>query len=287
MLTDPYVIFAQTRQYWEAARYPAQLSYTVVVTATRAGKPSVAHYHLYYDAVANHVSVRAVSDEEIAHPYTPHGINVIFSPFGGRIPLSSPEQTFDYLGVPVLAPNYSFGISTYVPHATYENSDELVAEIRREFHDPGPRRPASGLKTIANIDVVRRSYVISLIGLAEVDGHTDYELQLQPLRDPGRYRLRKVWVNALSFATDKLASQGNFTQGGMTGIPWTVSFRQAGNAPYIASESTSVPFTLDRRSYDSATVEFQDVTGARIPGIMQISSFAVNDWTGVPPLTEP
>ncbi len=290
ILNDPYAIFAAARTRWETARYPAQLSYTVGVTVSRRGVTSQAHYHSYYDSLVNRINVTAVSDEEIAHPYTPHGINVFFSPFGAHIPLSSPEHTFDYLGVPVLAPNYSFGISTYVPHSPDANSAELVAEIRREFCDPPPiRKPAphSGLKIIASIDVIRRSYIITLNGVTALNGHRDYDLTLRPIRDPGRYRLRQLWIDTGSFATDKLVSQGNFTQGGMTGVRWTVLFRAVDGVQYVASEHTEQPFVVTRRAYDWATVAFADITSNRIPPIMQISDFAVNEQSGVPPLTEP
>jgi hypothetical protein len=290
ILNDPYAIFAVARTHWEIANYPSQLSYTVGVTVTRHGVTSEAHYHSYYDSLVNRVNVTAVSDEEFAHPYTPHGISVFFSPFGAHIPLSSPEHTFDYLGVPLLAPNYSFGISTYVPHNPDANSAKLVAEIRREFCDPPPVKspaPDSGLKTIANIDVVRRSYIIMLNGITALNGHKDYDLTLRPIRDPGRYRLRQLWIDTGSFATDKLISQGNFTDGGMTGVQWTVLFHQVNGVSYLTSERTEQPFVISRRSYDSATIAFTNITPKRIPSITQISDFAINEQSGAPPLTEP
>jgi hypothetical protein len=290
ILHDPYAIFAAARTHWEIANYPSQLSYTVGVSVSRRGVTSEAHYHSYYDSLVNRVNVTAVSDEELAHPYTPHGISIFFSPFGAHIPLSSPEHTFDYLGVPLLAPNYSFGISTYVPRDPDANSAELVAEIRRDFCDPPPVKrpmPDSGLKTIANIDVVRRSYIITLNGITALNGHKDYDLTLRPIRDPGRYRLRQLWIDTGSFATDKLISQGNFTEGGMTGVQWTVLFHQVNGVSYLASERTEQPFVISRRAYDSATIAFTDITTKRIPPIMQMSDFALNEQTALPPLTEP
>ncbi len=288
--TDPYAIFAAARTHWETARYPSQVSYTVAVTVSHNGTISAAHYHSYYDSVQNRVDVNAVSDEEIANPYTPHGISVFFTPFGAHIPLSSPERTFDYLGVPLLAPNYSFGIASSVPQSSGANGAELVAEIRREFCDPAPNRvarPDSGLKTIASVEIVRRAYVIELAGVTQIGGHSDYDLRLRPLSEPGRYRLREMWVDARTFATDKLVSQGNFAQGGMTGVTWTVEFRQINGAPYLASESTTQSFRLERRAYDSATITFSDVTSKRAPAFMRITAFAVNPESGVPTLREP
>ena len=288
---DPYAIFATARAQWETARYPSQVSYTIAITVTHNGRISAAHYHSYYDSVENRVDVNAISDEEVANPYTPHGISVFFQPpIGPHIPLSSPERTFDYLGVPVLAPNYSFGIANFAPRAPDANDPELIAEIRRKFCDPAPSRnapPDSGLKTIASVEIVRRTYVIELNGIIQIGGHRDYDLRLRPISDPGRYRLREVWVDAQTFATDKLVSQGNFTQGGMTGITWTVDFRQINGAPYLASESTTQSFRLTRRAYDSATITFTDVTPKRALPIMRIASFTVNRESGVPALLEP
>lgn len=289
-LTDPYAIFAAARTHWETARYPTQVAYTVTVTVRHKGVASEAHYHSYYDSVENRVDVNALSDEEIARPYTPHGISVFLQPFGARIPLSSPEHTFDYLGVPVLAPNYSFGIAASAAHAPDANNAELVTEIRREFCDPAPPRNGtadSGLKTIAAIEIVRRAYVIVLHGITQVNGHADYDLGLLPIAAPERYRLREIWIDARTFATDRLVSQGNFTHGGMTSVKWMVDFREINGAPYLASETTTQSFRLGRRSYDSATIAFSDITAKRAPPIMRISTFAVNADSGVPPLREP
>src|SRR5690348_16928574 len=94
LLKDPYAIFAAARTHWEIARYPSQLSYAVGISVTKNGVVSEAHYHSYYDSLTNHISVNAVSDEELAHPYTPHGINIVANVLGGSIPLSAPERTF-------------------------------------------------------------------------------------------------------------------------------------------------------------------------------------------------
>jgi len=276
---------------WETARYPSQVSYTIAITVTHNGRSSAAHYHSYYDSVENRVDVNAISDEQVANPYTPHGISVFFQPpLGPRIPLSAPQHTFDYLGVPVLAPNYSFGIANVVPRTDNPNDLELVAEIRREYCDPAPSRPAqtdAKLKTIASIEIVRRAYIISLSGIVQINGHADYDLALRPISDAGRYRLREVWIDSQTFATDKLISQGNFTEGGMTGVKWTVEFQQINGAPYLASETTTQSFRLTRRAYDSATISFADLTPKQGPPIMRMASFAVNRESGVPPLREP
>ncbi len=178
-----------------------------------------------------------------------------------------------------------------MPHEPTTNSDDLVREIRREFN--GPAKPqattanASGLKTIASVEVARRHYLITLTGITSVEGHDDYDLHLKPVSDPAHYRLRELWIDTQSFASDKLTSQGNFTDDATAAIPWTVTFRQIAGAPYIAQEQTAQSFTLERRPYDSASVAFEAISPAKIPFFATLWASQSNKQTGMPPLTEP
>jgi hypothetical protein len=293
VIADPYAIFAAARQHWQSAVYPKQISYGIAVTVTRSGVTSQAHYHAAYDAVENRVHVTPVSDEELAHPYTPHGINFTYSLFGGAIPASSPQRTFDYLGVPVLAPDYSFGIvPTGTPPNTTQDPMELVREIRTEFHDPFPpkRRAAQdgGLKTIALVVVAHRQYKITLDGTQAVDGHADYHLLLEPVSDPATYRLREMWVETSTYDVDRVITAGNFTAPDLEGVRWETNFRDIAGTPYIATETALSGFSLDRRPYDTATVAFTDIAPADNGFILSsMAPFATNSQTAPPVLIEP
>lgn len=293
MLTDPYAIFAAAQQHWQAEVYPKHVSYGIAVTVKRGAITSQAHYHAQYDTADNRVSLSAVSDEELAHPYTPHGINFSYNFFGGSIPASSPQATFDYLGVPVLAPNYAFGI---VPSGTPPNTAlsgmDLVREIRKEFHDPLPpqrQQPDSGkLKTIAIVLVAHRQYEIRLTGTESLLGHTDYRLALKPVSDPAVYRLREMWVDASTYATDRIITDGNFTAPDLAGIRWQTDFTQTSGATFIAAETALSGFALDRRSYDSATVAFTGITSVSTTAPFgSLQRFETNAETAPPNLTEP
>jgi hypothetical protein len=292
VLSDPYAIFSRARQRWQASRYPNQLSYDVVVTVRRRGKTSVAHYHSYYDADRNTIRVIAESDEELQHPYTPHGLNTYLNLFGSGkgIPLSSPQNTFDYLGVPVLAPNYSFGIAEYVQPTLAPDEKALVADIRKEFNE-GPKPEAlqnsSGLKTIASVEATYTNYIMTLVGMEPYGDHEDYHISLRPTRTPEVYRLRDAWIDARSFITDRVSTQGNFVFGGPRDVRWVTTFRQIDGAQYIDSETTEEQFSLVRHAYDGATVSFERIAPTTIPPYMYISNFRVNGETGVPPLVEP
>jgi hypothetical protein len=297
MLTDPYAIFAAAQQYWQSAVYPQHASYAVAVTVTHNGVTSQAHYHAHYDPAQNRVTIDPVSDEELAHPYTPHGINVVLSLFQEDphkgIPLSSPQRTFDYLGVPVLAPNYSFGIvPAGIPVNTAADGMALVQEIRREFHDPAPpRKPQakqSDLKTIAAVVVAHRQYNIALKGIEPLDGHTDYHLLLSPIAEPNVYRLRDMWVDTSTYATDRLITDGNFTAPQLGGVRWQIDYVQISQAPFIAREIALSGFTLERRHYDSAAVAFTGISpSGSTAWLPSLPRFATNAETAPPVLSEP
>jgi hypothetical protein len=297
MITDPYAIFAQAQKYWQSAVYPKHVSYGVAVTVTHNRVTSQAHYHVHYDPMENHVTVNPVSDEELAHPYTPHGVNMVLSLFQQDphkgMPLSAPQQTFDYLGVPVLAPNYSFGI---VPAGTPVNTTAdnmvLVQQIRREFHDPAPPRkaqtPQSGLKTIALVVVAHRQYNITLKGIEPLDGHADYHLALAPVAEPNVYRLRDMWVDTSTYATDRLITDGDFTEPQLGGVRWQIDYAQISGAPFIATETALSGLTLDRRRYDTASVAFTGIESApSAPAFAGMPRFAIDPETVPHVLAEP
>lgn len=287
VLTNPYAVFARAQNYWAAARYPRQIAYNVVVRVSIRGTISVAHYHSFWDSAEDRVYVDGVSDEARAHPYTPHGIKTALNLIAVSIPMSTAEFTGNYLGVPHLAPNYSFGIAQYVAEDS-PDSQALVTQIRQEFKEGAKPiitpTPAPGtLKTIVSLEVRPRDYVIALHGMANVDGHTDYHLLLRPLRDPSQYRLREAWINAQSFGTDRLVNEGNFYAGpGNAGrVPWHIDFEQRAGSPYIVSESTDAKLTIERRTYNGASVLFQDYRTAKIPAYASL-------WSSTGPLlTEP
>lgn len=292
-MIDGYSVFALAQQHWRAEVYPQHVSYGIAVTVKRNGKISQAHYHAAYDAGLNRVVVNASSDEELAHPYTPHGINFGINLFGGRVPMSSPQFTFDYLGVPVLAPHYAFGIvPSDAPPNTVRSDMDLVQEIRREFHDPMPARRQTAnngsLKTIAAVVVTHRVYDVQLVGTQPLDGHSDYHLALKPLLDPAMYRLREMWVNTSTYATDRVITAGDFTADGLTAIRWQTDYVQIGGATYIDTENALAGISLDRRQYDAATVAFTGITPTQSAApYAELHSFMLNSQTAPPGLSEP
>lgn len=136
---DPaYEIFARAEAYWSTQSYPPYANYLVTVTVTEKGDTHSETYRSAFNAVQNSVWVDPISDYELAHPAQGRGLRFcLLSCPGG----TQPAPRTDFFGVPQLSPIYSFGIGTFVPMSPPQppTPEEIIAEIRREFHDPDPR----------------------------------------------------------------------------------------------------------------------------------------------------
>ena len=219
-----------------------------------------------YDNEIGEIRFDAVSDFEAAHPFHPPG------GFGFGLPGTESENvepTVDFFGVPVLAPNFSFGlgITPATRPADEPDSAELVREIRAEFHDPDPRpaptASAPALREIADVATRTRTYAISLAGRDLIDGTPAYHLALAPLRDPERYRLRELWVDAQTFAPLRLVEALNFVTGAGTTVPWRVTFAQRDGATYVEYETALEPTRVRRHRYSRVIVAFENVRAVR------------------------
>lgn len=271
-LVDPYQIFSQARNVWAQQRYPAYLTYTVTVHVNERGVDKFKHYHLAYDAQQAKIYVNPVSDEERVAPPDPYGVQFHLLPRRqGRVlfdkKVGNPGEAVDYLGVPMISPTYSFGMSETAFEGD-RDPDALVQEIRREFNDPTPPLKAQqiassgGLKTIAVVTGHRKLYDVTLDGTDAIDGHTCYHLSLVPAYKSPRLRLRELWVDTQNYETRKLVTDGNFTG---SGVPWLITFGDLNGAMYIASESAMAPVGVGQHRYQQASISFDDVTPAQRP----------------------
>lgn len=236
---DAYAIFDKARNVWMAQRYPNVVGYTVDVAAASDGADEHRHYHEYWSAADDRVVVKPpVSDEEIDNPYKPSpGVNFMGWNIGGP---REGTGVRDFIGVPALSPNYSFGLAPYTPPADLTPA-QIVAEIRREYHDPNPQKvdtlaQQSGLKTIALVTSSAHAYKIALVGIEPDAQGQDYHLSLQPLQDPMKYRLRDLWIDVATSEVQRARIAGNFTDKATEGVSWMVRFQHVGGATYIATE---------------------------------------------------
>ncbi|MEO9170695.1 MAG: hypothetical protein ABI282_01965 [Candidatus Baltobacteraceae bacterium] len=266
---DPYVVFAKARRFFEAQRYLPYLDYDVAVRVVEGGKERTERYASAYDATTGAIWIDTVSDYEIAHPASGRGVNF----FG----LNKPEPPVDFLGVPYIAPTYTFGIARLVPvQPPHTPSDaELVAEVREAFHDPNPRAASTpsptpdtvdGLREIAAVTAYKRDYHIILAGEEIVNARQCYHLSLTPVRArDDRYRLRDAWIDEGTYATQRLREALNFKDGPGTSVPWTVDFAAVGNVYYIARERAERPMPYRGLIFDQATISFENIRPRKDP----------------------
>lgn len=284
---DPYAIFANARAFWLEQVYPQRLEYDVAIDVSEGGKEKVEHYAADYDAVHDVITVDPISDYQLAHPTIPRGVDLGILGFR----LNKPLPPIDFLGVPQLAPTYSFGMAPFVPAPTPTpfNSAALVAQIRQEFHDPNPRdrtspspSPSGGLQEIATVVARNRDYTIAFLGTATIDGHPCYHLGLTPTRDPGHFRIRQAWIDEQTFAPWQLQDALNFVSGPGTNVAWMIHFADVDGAHYVSEEDAQAPMSTGGEIYTKAAVRFENIHAVTDSTLAPV---IVND-TGAP-LEEP
>lgn len=272
LLSDPYQIYARTRTAWESQRYPDYLAYTIHVQVDENGVSKSKHYHLVYEQPNGKIHVAAVSDEELAQPPAPTGMTIHLLPKRQNVTLldkrvGHPDEAVDYLGIPMLSPNYSFGLGLPQPDETTSDAD-LIAQIRAQYRDPmpivtGAQTVDDGkLKSIAAITVIARRYTIELSGIENIEGADCYHLVLHPAREPQRFRLRDVWIDVENYQTRRLLEANNFMN---SQVPWLVTFADIGGARYIESEVAQRPVVMGGHRYEHAQISFEDVTSTKRP----------------------
>jgi hypothetical protein len=279
-----YQLFAAARMHWSQQTYPLALDYTVRVTVDDGNGTKTEAYVSAFNAETGQIWLDPVSDYERKHPATGHGVGFCATGSGGGGPAGppgigppiapalacppsiQPAPDQDFIGVPVLSPVYSFGLGPPALNFTNgQNSQELIDEIRRRFNDPMPQRPSpepsssSQPHEIAAVSAYARDYTIALVGRETVDGHTCDHLTLVPVHDPGRYRLRDLWIDAATSATVRARIGLNFIDGPGTKMPWTIDFTEIGGATYIASETAEGPYKYARHPYARVVVSFENV----------------------------
>lgn len=274
---DPYAIFARARSYWSAQTYPAQISYVITVSGNERDREIRNDYEAFASTITGQITVNATSKEEAARPYTPHGatvkVNLRIS-YAGKAPHApqadpqgvigvsksmnvSKMQQYDLLGVPLLSPTYGFGLS--------------IATLAE--HRAAPELPA-GLKTIASLSVGSRDYDIRFAGDSTIGGTPCYDLQLRPLHNPGKYRLRELWIAQATYAPLQALIQGNFTEGPSPRLPWLIHFVTANGVTYISDEAAQSPVQYLGHTYTNVTIAFNDVEPVTTPDpLAQLSMF--------------
>ena len=249
---DAYQIFEHAKRVLQAQSYPNPLYYRITVHVSEGDKDETEHFQGEGLSGAD-VRVEGVSVEEQATPHESGGVNLKLgvslgwnTGAGGQSETVAQdahrkEASPDFLGIPLVTPNYSFGLTS----------------ARAE----GPTLPgASNLPTIATVTAIDRAYKISLLGIEPLGGLYAYHLRLEPISHPERHRIRELWVDAYTYQVLQLQTQGNFTSRPMTDVPWLVTFQDVDGSRYIQSETALQPLTFQHdRTFSTASISFDEI----------------------------
>lgn len=284
---DPYQIFARARAYWDAQSYPRYVDYDTVVDVHDGRGERVQRYTSAYDSGDGTTWIDPVSDFELAHPATGRGVDFGFGGGGGGASGHKAAPDIDFIGVPFLAPNYSFTIGRLnISTPSVDDPAAIVQAVRDQFHDPNPRSTgapdASGLHEIGSVVAYDHDYRINRDADDIVNGDSAYHLTLSPFHVDGRHRLRDLWIDKTTFATIRARTALNFVDGPGTRIPWTIDFADVAGAHYIASEAADAAYVYAGKKYDRVSIRFQNIRPREEPlpfAPVRVSAFLI--------LTEP
>lgn len=245
-LTDPDAIFRAARKAWGFTNYARYATYTIVAKFRNGTANVQRHYDAIEDTRRGIVFARTFSREEIANPSVPHGIDVRVGSvnYQGGVKTNE-DHPADPIGPLALAVSYDFGISP-LPQKT------TVVSSGKEIQFP------PNLPIIGSTSTVTHDYTVRLIEM--LDGGKTYHLGLNPTKDPGRLRLREMWVSAETFVTKRILVAGNFSDDPYTKIPWLIEFVQSGGASYISREIAEAPLDFDDNiSLPNVVITFEDL----------------------------
>lgn len=238
-------LFRSLRSNLAGQAYPALMSYTITVHVQSNGGVREDHYDGQVNGGTGDFRVRQFSHEELASPYVPHGINVVLMLQGGAPVVLSKQLPAEPLGVPNLSPIYSFGLRRCP--GTSRSSDSTTDD--------------SGLRRIGFVVSTSRIYAVSFVGDELIDGVETSHLALSPVLNPGKNRMRDVWIDGSNNLVRARVS-GNFTARETQGVTWLLRFQTTNGLTFIKSETAEAPISFAHQQYDDVSIEFSDISSA-------------------------
>jgi hypothetical protein len=279
---NPDVLFTRARAALGRRAYPRAVTYDVAVeTTAEGGEHKLNHYRTAFRANTGTIAAHVISDEQAADTSKPQGINFAIA----GITLNKPDS--DGLGIPRLAPTYTFGLVPYAPilpttglSATQalpvEGATPLTpsADANAAFPfaigeggtlpiapsggftaapAPGAAPSDASLRQIGKVSTTFKIYDVSYVGEVKIGDVTTWHLRLKPRLNPGRYRVRDLYIDESNDETVRIRTEGNFTLKNL-GCYWDVDFAKIDGHWYIVRETADQPVD----GFDSIVVTFSN-----------------------------
>lgn len=258
-------VFNAARIARTGSAYPHYATYVTVVRYRLGAAPGVRSWETIEDEHRRLVHSRAISLQEQAHPTYPHGINIgvglsdlssgssvapgATKPQGdpaGQAVLN-PETTDDPIGQLTLAVDQDFGLALNLPAITATDNAGDVASSK------------TALPIIGRTGAIARIYDVTVLDDVHEGAATLHHLSLKPIRDPGKNRLRELWIDAKTSLPVRAVVHGIGNRGPLDSVSWRVDFRQIGDGTYIAQETALAPLDTGSGLLENVTITFEQV----------------------------
>jgi hypothetical protein len=243
-------ILRRTRVLLQSLRYPPFISFVVNVRATIGSKPFAESFQSIVRTRDDIVATHTIPFASTNKPENPYGTDIMI--FGLRFHPGHSQNHEEPFGVPQISPLYSFGLRP---------PGEILPSLF-----PTPEPEATDIRTLGRIETFAQDYEVTLAGIEPYAARYAYHLALRPVHDPGRYRLRDIWIDTKAFVPRKLRSAGIFPQGLASSLTWDVSYTIVNGYWLMDRESTdSIVHTgggLAKKvtAYDGLTYSLSDFT---------------------------
>ena len=256
-LTAADALFAAARRARSESAYAHYAVYATVVTFRQNGHHVVNTWSTIEDLRRRVVHAHSLAREEAAHPHVAHGTNIGFSvgPAGIQPPgvmppkgrIVNPERADGPIGQLSFAVDQDFGLALTAPPITASADMSEVASS------------VSTLQKIGRTGTVARTYDVTDLGDVADNGVALHHLGLRPLREPRRFRLRELWLDAKTSLPVRAVVAGIGNRRPLDGVDWRVEFTQLEGGTYIARETALAPLDTAGGRIDEVTITFAEL----------------------------
>jgi hypothetical protein len=240
-------LYAAARRARSESAYAHYARYATVVRYRNGAREITREWDTTEDLRRRLVHARSLSRQDAANPHVPHGINArgtvsagIARPVApgamsapppsiGYSTIFNPERADDPIGQLTLAVDQDFGLAIDAARiGAVTDMSEITSSV-------------AVLPRIGRTGAVARTYDVTDLGDVVEDGVALHHLGLRPLRDPYRYRLRELWLDAKTSLPVRAIVAGIGNSRPLDAVSWRVEFAQHEGGTYLARETALAP----------------------------------------------
>jgi len=232
-------IFERAQEIWRDRQESPYVSYGALQVYKHDGKSFSDWWLEYYRNSDRRLIVKRVIDpDEDRKRLKGFPISI----FVFKIADTNPDFPPIHVDDPIVEPFDSFGMG-----GGGSEPAPMPSVVIGPITPNEPTPSETPLREIGRVETESRVYDVRLVGTEQVGQATDYHLTLTPLRDPKINRLRELWIDAATYATDKLVVAGIYNGQPYNAVRWLVTYTTFDRRQYVQQIKNEDPlhFGLD------------------------------------------